>query len=264
MGICKDQATTYLKDLGYNVVRHPREGIEPLQLIGRQNGSVLQLGGLDKLITSPPGPLPVITRDQVATDLSGQASSKLDLAVGLNILGSFIKAMTGNNLGLKTSYKQAQKVQFEFSEVTTDSVVPLEVGSYLRNGEVDDDNLVLEQYVLGNGSLYLITRTVKAKKFTVTAEKSNGTGVELEVPVIQQAVGGSVKVTADSERSSKITYEGPVALTFGFQAFEVGVAGGVLSLVSGKAGVVALAAGGGQVEDVKPTVLEAGGLLSFD
>ena len=105
---------------------------------------------------------------------------------------------------------------------------------------------------------------MKAKKFTVTAEKSNGTGVELEVPVIQQAVGGSVKVSADSERSSKITYEGPVALTFGFQAFEVGVAGGVLSLVSAKPGAVALDMVAGQAEDVKPTVLETGGLLDFD
>jgi hypothetical protein len=265
MGICRDAATTYLKNLGYNVVRHPREGIDPLQLIGKQKGTVLQLGGLDKLIANPPASLPAITRNQIAVDLSGQASSKLDLAVGINILGSFIKAMTGNNLGLKVSYQKADKIQFQFADVTTDSVVPLDVGNYLRQGDVDNDNLILEQYVLGNGTLYLITRTVKAKKFNVVAEKSNGTGVELEVPMIQGIVGGNLKVTADSARSAQITYEGPVSLTFGFQCFEVGVAGGELSLVSAKPGVVALKfRADGDVAEGRPAVVETDGLLTFD
>jgi hypothetical protein len=45
------------------VVRHPREGINPLDLIGRQNDSVDYLGPLNLLITNPPGALPAIHPD---------------------------------------------------------------------------------------------------------------------------------------------------------------------------------------------------------
>jgi hypothetical protein len=44
VGICKDDATSYLKHLGYNVVRHSHEGIDLLQLIGSQSRTASYLG----------------------------------------------------------------------------------------------------------------------------------------------------------------------------------------------------------------------------
>ena len=79
MGICRDKATTYLKHDGYNVVRHPQAGIEPLQLIGRQGNAVALLGGLDRLIVRSLGSSPEPDRDHRASDLSGLVSSKLSL-----------------------------------------------------------------------------------------------------------------------------------------------------------------------------------------
>ncbi len=58
MGICKDESTAYLQRLGYNVVRHPQEGIKPPHLIGRQRGTTSFLGSLDQLITNPSGSFP--------------------------------------------------------------------------------------------------------------------------------------------------------------------------------------------------------------
>jgi hypothetical protein len=75
MGICADQATTYLKRLGCNVVRHPQEGIRPLDLIGIQAGSNNYLGPLSKLITNAPVVLPAVELDLDATDVNGQRSS---------------------------------------------------------------------------------------------------------------------------------------------------------------------------------------------
>jgi hypothetical protein len=213
MGVCTDRATTYLKREGYNVVRHPQAGIEPLQLIGRQGNAVALLGGLDRLIASPLGSLPEPHRDQRAGDLNGRVSSKLPLAIGLNVLANFIGAM-GGNLGIKVQYEQAQRIEFQFSDVLTDSVMPLNVGNYLRAGEVDAGNLVLEQYVLGNGQLYLITTTVKAREFKVKAERRDGTEVGLDVPAIREVVGANISVSAESDRASVITYKGPEYLVF--------------------------------------------------
>lgn len=93
MGICSDDATTYLRRLGYNVVRHPREGIDPLDLLGMQGGEMKYLGNLSQLITNAPGALPAIKRDQIAGDIQGQQSSKLSAAIGISLLKSFASAL---------------------------------------------------------------------------------------------------------------------------------------------------------------------------
>jgi len=67
-----------------------------LTLLGRQKGTTIELGGLDKLISSSGLTLPGIRRDTVAADLNGQVSNKLSLSVGANILGSVIGAMGGD------------------------------------------------------------------------------------------------------------------------------------------------------------------------
>ena len=93
--LCSDKSTTFLRGLGYNVVRHPSADFTPLGLLGRQNGETIRLGPLNLLITNPPGPLPKVTADVVAADINGQATSKLDIGIGANILGTLIGAMRG-------------------------------------------------------------------------------------------------------------------------------------------------------------------------
>lgn len=261
MGWCTDDSTTFLKGLGYNVVRHPREGIRPLDLIGRQSGSVDHLGPLNLLITQPPGPLPKIDMDAEGAKIQGQASSKLDFSVGVDVLGAVIGAF-GGNLGAAVGFTNARKMQFVFENVRSDFVLPLEVGNYLRDGAVDAGNLVLRQYVMGNGSLFLITRIVKSKKFTVVFERSNNVAASVNVPVIQNVAGGSVKIEADSQRSHVISFEGDRELTFGFKCFEVGVVNGELSLIAGKEGAVALSAAP-EPEKVPPVILREDALIDF-
>jgi hypothetical protein len=149
MGICIDSSTKFLKKLGYNVVRLPREGILPLQLIGVQNGDAQQLGGLDQLIMNGAGAggLPLIRTNEKAVDVNGQRSSDLSAALGLNILGAIIGSM-GGDLGIKTQYKAAKTITFEYTDVTGDAVEPLAVGQYLRDALVDVDNKIVERKAL--------------------------------------------------------------------------------------------------------------------
>jgi hypothetical protein len=259
MGICRDKSMTYLADRGYNVVRHPSTEYKPLMLLGRQNGETLTLGALDALITKPPGPLPQIGPDQVATDLNGNTSSKLALGLGLNILGNIIGAM-GGNLGAKFNFSNAKSVEFTYSAVLTNSIVPIAVGNYLRAAEVDAGNLVLREYVLGNGELFLITKIAKSNSFTVKFADSSETGVEVDVPTIQGVVGGNVKVEGSGQKSSVLTFSGPAQLVFAFQCFQVGVLDGFLSLTSVKAGAVAAATLEGEGE---PSLLQPTQLISI-
>ncbi len=239
MGICKDPWKTYLNGLGFNVVRLPREGLNPLDLLGRQGGGTARVGTLDDIFDGS-FELPPVRENQEAASFSGQQTEKLSLGLGLNLLGSIIGAMGGQSLGLKAEYKKAKKVTFMFEQVLTDTAEAAEVGKSLATAELDAASPFVEEYILGNGRLFVLTSTLKARRIRVTTEGSSGTTVDLEVPVIQQAVGAKVKVTANSEQSAAISYEGKRYLTFGFQLFELGLEGGQLRLFMSPANSIAL------------------------
>ncbi len=257
MGICIDQSTKFLKGLGYNVVRLPRQGIAPLQLIGVQNGDAQYLGDLSGLVLAGGGALPTLRPNERAGDVNGQRSSELSAAIGVNILAAIVGSM-GGNLGIKAYYKSAKTVTFEYTDVTGDAVAPLDVGQYLRGAQIDVENPIIEQYVLGNGRLYLITRTLKSTKFRTVVTRSDGGSVAAEIPEIQKVVGGNIEVKADSKDSTGVTYEGKVPLVFGFQCLDVGVYDGVLTLENTTAGSIAM---DGKSKDKLP-ILAPEGLLN--
>src|SRR5882724_47515 len=121
MGICKDKYVAFLNELGFNVIRLPRTGIDPLLLIGRQNGVTTLLGDLSKLATGSTNALPAVTANLKATNVNGKETDALDVGLGVHLLGSFIGAM-GGKLGLKASYSAAKTLTFSFNDVTLDRV----------------------------------------------------------------------------------------------------------------------------------------------
>lgn len=265
MGLCKDDAITYLNGLGYNVVRHPRAGVAPLQLLGRQQGEASILGSIERLFRAPSRPAPAVTRDQPGADIEGRRSSSLSAAIGLDLLGAFLGAV-GGKLGVRAAFDRARTITFEFRGVLVDSVMPLDLGDWMRGGEPDAGNLVLREYVLGNGDLYVLTEVVKSRKLAVTATGKDGGTLELEVPVVQDLVGGSVKVSPSAARATVVEFEGAVDLAFGFKCFQVGVENGVLSLQAARpSGALAFAAGpaGAPNQAMRPVLLHEAGLIGF-
>lgn len=264
MGICRDKYVEFLNGLGFNVVRLPRAGIDPLQLIGRQNGVTTLLGELSQLVESSTKPLPKVAANLKASNISGQQTDALDAALGVHLLGSFIGAM-GGKLGLKASYSAARSLTFTFNDVTLDRALSLDVGQYLQNAALNADNIVLREYVLGNGDLYLITDVIRSTSFSVSAEAKGGGSLQVDVPDIQGIVGGDVKVSASGTSASVVTYSGKIPLAFGFSCVQVGVEGGHLSIESVKPGaatslgleVATAAAGSGS------SLLSANGLLQL-
>jgi len=249
MGLCRDNATNYLAQLGYSVVRIPRANINPLDLVGRDRDQ-MKLGTLDQLLTNPGANLPAITRDQAAAHVSGQTSSKMKLGIGINVLGNVLGALAGAKLGIDAAYQNAKTIQFEFTNVLYDSVMPLSVGQYLRDVDIDVGNPVLDRYVLGKGQLFLITETLKSPSITVKAEKSGGGSLALDVPVIQQVAGGKLDVDISKASSGVVTYNGKTTLAFGFKCFRIGIEDGVLALAAAAPNDVALTAGVGAPEYV--------------
>lgn len=260
MGLCKDPALTYLNRYNYNVVRLPRAGIEPLDVIGRDR-SLEKLGTISQVWTSsiaPPKPRP----PSPVTAMNGTQTDKLDLGIGLKILANVLSGM-GAAVGLPTlnaAYKRARGVQFAFADVHAVTVDPLAIGKYLAAGSLDMANPFAERYFGSDDTdEYIIFEVLRSKSIHVTAKSETGSDVQVDIPVLQQAVGVKVQVTAGAASQSEVRYQGGSELTFGFKVFQVLYENGKWSIRGTKpSGNVAFAGGGMDAAEDSPIVFSPG------
>ena len=75
--------------------------------------------------------------------------------------------------------------------------------------------------LLNEEKVYVITDTIKSRKFTVMPKDSQGKGLDVQIPEIQRVVGAKIKVSGDKQGSSATTYEGKKPLVFGFKAVQL-------------------------------------------
>ncbi|MDJ1505167.1 hypothetical protein [Xanthocytophaga agilis] len=186
---CNDKLVNLLKSNGYNLVRLPRVDIHLLQLLIRNGNSFNRLGDLSTVMTSGGSKeLPPILPDNQVASISEQSSSDL-------------------KIGLDTEYKQASLISFEFLDVMENRIELTKLDQFLTDADIDSFSTYVSELMLAD-DLYIITEVIKSNKFTVETKGSSSTKVDLSVPAIQQVVGANVKVEADQEKSSKISYEG--------------------------------------------------------
>jgi hypothetical protein len=213
-----DPFLSYLKSFGYSVVRLPRTDLRPLQVLVKEDTRLTRLGDLTTVLR--PGEqvaIPALKQDVPAANVSGERTRDLSIGVGLSILGNIIGAMGGSKMGLEVGYKRARTAIFEFADVLEDRVDLAEIDRYLSDADIDAFSSHVAQ-LLEADAVYVMTSTIKSRKFIVQAKASDGTTVDVKLPEIQQAVGGNVKVSTEGGGTSKLVYEGAVPLVFGFQA----------------------------------------------
>jgi hypothetical protein len=222
---CKDPSLTYLNKYGYNVVKLPRTGIEPLMVLGRDKG-LTPIGTLGT-VWKTPGPAPQPGPPRPASAVEGQRTEKLDLSIGLKLLANALAAFGATMPSVDFAYHKASKVQFNFVHVVTVAIDPFVVGDYLATGDLNLNNPFVQRYLDDDDSqAYIITEVLKSDSVAVTATDSSGTEIKVDVPAISGVVGANVSVAPSSEGSAQITYKGPEAVTFGFKAFEIVYANG--------------------------------------
>lgn len=221
MALCTDKSLTYLNGLGYNVVRLPRRGIDPLDVLGREGKSIERLGRLDQLWTSKTT-FPAIGAPQPATHINGQQTGEMSASIGLKLLSGVLKAIGATVPEISFAYNTARTLQFTFGNVTTRSVAPLEIGEFLSDGDIHSANPFVEHYFRDEDTdVFVITEVLEADQITVSARVEGGGKLSADIPAIQNAVGVDVSVSAKSAASSDLTYTGKQSVTFGFKAFSI-------------------------------------------
>lgn len=248
-----DPVLNLLNDFKYNVIRLPRTNIRPLQILEKQGNDLVMLGEVTDLFVAGVAPLPPISPDEQTPFINGQQTRELEISVGLSLLGGIIDAMTGSKVKLDAAYKRAKALVFEFDDVKVNNVNQLQLSKFLTAAKIDTA-VGPPAKSLEDDRLYVITNTVKSKKFTTEARQSGGKSVGVELPIIKGAVGGSVGVRTDGSNESKIIYEGDTPLVFGFQAvrmeFEKGVFKGFKPIKANEAGLRSLpGAGSGEPQE---------------
>jgi hypothetical protein len=211
----KDPSITFLNQFGYNVVKLPRVGIEPLDVVGKDQ-TTQWLGPLSAVWQSkvatpkPSGPNP-------ATSINGQKTSKLDLNFGLKVLANALAAFGATVPSLDFAYTRASKVEFSYGNVTSTVVAPFAAGEYLANGVLNSDSPVVKHYFLDPDSqAFLIVDVLKSDSISVTATDDHGMGIEVNIPAIQEAVGAKVEVGAGGGQTGTVVFTGKIPVTFGF------------------------------------------------
>ncbi len=216
----KDPSITFLNKFGYNVIKLPRTGIEPMDVIGRDE-TTQWLGPIAKVWSSA-GAEPLSGPPHPASAVNGQRTDALDLSVGLSVLANALAAFGASVPSLNLAYKSAHAVQFAYSNVTSTSVAPFDAGNYLAQGTLRTDNPVVRNYFLNEKSkAFLIVEVLKSDSITVSATDSHGVGVGIDVPAIQGVVGAKIGVKPSDSSNSTVTFTGPVAVTFGFSVQQI-------------------------------------------
>jgi hypothetical protein len=217
-----DQSITFLRSFGYSVFRVPRLGAQPLDVLHRDGKDLTRLGGITDLVEPGAVPPPSMHRDdRPGVNIEGTESSKVNVNIGVTILGSFIGALGGGNLGVQTGFSRARSVTFKYASVLEDSIDVLALERFIRGGRISPfippgtvDKLIDDE-------VYAITSVLKTNMIVVTGQAESGNSVQLDVPVIQQAVGANIKVGTEGASTSSVTFQGPVAVPFAFQAVQL-------------------------------------------
>ncbi|MEP6534567.1 MAG: hypothetical protein ABJF23_04575 [Bryobacteraceae bacterium] len=224
MGVCKDPTVKKLNSLGYNMVKLPRVGIEPLDVLGREDKSMEKLGSITDVWTSTVA-APVPGAPVSVSSINGEKTESLDLAIGLKTLGDALAGLgAGISLpSLTLGFKNARKIQFRFVNVESTSVTPFALGRFLSVGSLDMANPFVSHY-FGNDETqeYIIVDVLKSNSVSVTAQDSNGVDVAADVGALSGALSANVKVNTSSASSNEITFQSTGAkATFAFKIFEV-------------------------------------------
>jgi hypothetical protein len=256
MALCTDKSLTYLNGIGYNVVRLPRRGIEPLDVLGQTGLSLERLGRLDQIWASSK-PVPRPGPDQDAAKISGQRTNEMKLSVGLKLLEGVLAAVGAKVPQVDFAYAKASTLQFTFGDVTARGVDPLLVGEFLGSGDLKGPNPVFDRYFHDeDAKAFVLTEVLLAKSISVSAKDEHSGDVKVDIPAIQQAVGVDVQVAAKVGSGSDLTFAGAQPVTFGFKAFEIAF-DGRWRMVGAAAGPdLAFAAG------TSPVILRRGGTVN--
>lgn len=225
MAFCEDPSLTYLNRLGYNVVRLPRTGLNPLDVLGREGRHPPEhLGALPTVWKSAAKQPPV--EDGVTAEIAGKTTSNIRIDFGLKILEGVLGAMGAAVPQVGLAYSRARTIRFEFKEATVRKINLLMLGNYLSSGDLNSQSPIVRHYMLNEeAQAFVISDVLLSASLRVTALDEKESDAKVDVSAIQGAVSTSIDVKAMAGTEGDLVYHGKMPLAFGYKAHEIVVNG---------------------------------------
>jgi hypothetical protein len=217
MALCQDPAVNYLRTLNYNVLRHPRADLAPLDVLGRTDQAAERLGPLDKVwktTKAKPIPQPV-----AAADVKAQSTGSLKGSFGVKVLGGLLSGFGVGGIGGKFSLSGSKGMRFHFEKPEVLGVDVFSIGEYLSAGDLDTSNRAVERYFDDDAAdVFIVTEVLRTNKLTIEFNAENQTAADADVTALEGLLKPEVKVARDKTRTSAITVSSDEPLSFGFKA----------------------------------------------
>jgi hypothetical protein len=226
MPLCKDRAAKELSDKGYSLVKYPRVNIAPLDVVAGDTSPLDWLGPLTQVWSG--GSNPPTPAQNTAPNFNYQRSDEFKGSLGVKILQGLIKNIGGADAAVTISSNSS--LSFTYDAPKQLVISPLAVGGYLKTGDLDSANPVLQRYLQTDNAtdthFYVITEVLRASKLLVKVTGTNEADLSADVSALQGMISGKTEVNHNNSKQSEIAFDGKVDLTFAFKAYELGYVNG--------------------------------------
>lgn len=210
------QSIELLNDLGYDVVKLPRENVDPLLVISKSNGRLNILGPITDLVRKSKVEPPTILRDNIVTGITATICSNLKLAGEINFLEKLLPFLSGIGIGLKGGHKKGTTIDISFRKVLTDTVRPTKIDNYLSRVKPNLKSTYID--TIREGNAYIITDTLKSNSFKVAAHDNKGHQVGINLSLLKGVIDNNVTVAKDKENKKVLSFKWDKHLRFAYKA----------------------------------------------
>ena len=227
---CTDPVVDYLARFGFNVIRLPRAGLAPGDVLaGKGPGleHVGPIGGAWKSRRAMPKPLDPVP----ATMLEGRGTAEFDAGVGLSLLEQLLSPLGVSAPKLKAGLGSARSLSFGFVQPRIWGLELIALGDYLASGSLQDSNPVVAGFFKSDVPIHIITDLLTSSSMEVTVTKNSHAGGDVDLKMLQQAVTGEVSLSSKNADTTTIRFEGKDRLAFGFRAIKALVKDGAWQLM---------------------------------
>ncbi len=219
----KDELVQVFREYGYCLVRLPRTGVQPLQLLARnRDGSYALMGAVGRLFQAHPDyPEPSLPPEKPApSQILGRESTKLKRSIGLELLGNFTEALGLGDASADIENERVDKISFELHQVKVQEIDFFDLDRFLNRAELDSAAKDSVQKVK-NGDLYIISAILKAKAFSIKTYDENEKAIKAIVQDNHEIIGIKGEIGTNQENEHNITYTGEQELIFAFKAAQI-------------------------------------------
>jgi hypothetical protein len=251
-----------------NVVRAPRAGVDPLDVLAVRKRYVEPRGRLATFIEDPGAiELPPMTI-QPAAGLSGLRSARLDLNLALGIAATFLGALgvpaPGAELNLSL-WGETNSIEFEVRDVKELSVDVGQLGRLLTGRRIVHSPASEIFFRDEDVRMLIITRTLISRQFALLSRAKSGQSAAVTMDAIASLLGKAAgEVEWAREAADTVSFRGQREVTFAFAAVPCVLQADGTFLFGLEADQLVLGAPPEQVIAAHKPIVDEDGLLILD